>query len=229
MTVFLHVTAADLDGAAGAADGALHVLSADERARAAAYASPVERARRVTARVLLRRVLGVVLGLRPEDVHIERADRGKPAVADGSVHFNLSHSGGLVVIAVGPRPLGVDVERAASAAAFPMTAASRLATAAERRALLGLGGPARAAEVLRFWTRKEAVGKARGLGLDDDLCTLDAWRPGCGPVTVQADGQGWTVDDLAVPAGFVASICSAGDLPPVRPLALVDDMVEEVA
>lgn len=42
--------------------------------------------------------------------HVKQGEHGKPYV-EGELYFNLSHSGEYVVMAVGDRPLGIDVEK----------------------------------------------------------------------------------------------------------------------
>lgn len=60
----------------------------------------------------LRQVLARYLDLTPEEVELTVDEHGKPHLVDGQLHFNLSHSGALALIAVcGDREVGVDVER----------------------------------------------------------------------------------------------------------------------
>lgn len=74
---------------------------------------------------------------------------GKPCVPGGP-DVSISHSGKLVVCAVGPTPLGVDVERA-------RTVSPRLLTRAKRAGYVG--GP-----FLHWWTAREANCKRLGWG-----------------------------------------------------------------
>ncbi len=74
---------------------------------------------------------------------------GKPFVPGGP-EVSISHSGKLVVCAVGPTPLGVDVERARSVS-------PRLLTRARRAGYAG-------GEFLHWWTAREANCKRLGRG-----------------------------------------------------------------
>lgn len=61
----------------------------------------------------LRRVLAVYLDEEPGRIRLERGEHGKPRLADpqGQLRFNLSHSGGIALVAVsGEFEVGVDVE-----------------------------------------------------------------------------------------------------------------------
>jgi 4'-phosphopantetheinyl transferase len=93
----------------------------------------------------LRGVLSGYLGEDPAAIELRTGERGKPMLADPDrpLHFNLSHSGGLVLIAVcRDREVGVDVQRI------------------RRRR-----GRERPPEFFAEWTRREAIAKRHGVGL----------------------------------------------------------------
>jgi len=116
---------------------------------------------------------------------------------------SCSASGPLGVVAVGRgHRVGVDVERVAPWT--PDVLDEGWLDGSERLALTRLPVGARPLAVTRAWTQKEAVLKARGTGLQDDPAAT---------VTVvgQAEGlvAGWTVRDVPVPDGWVASLAVA--------------------
>lgn len=76
------------------------------------------------------------------------AEKGKPYVPGGP-DVSLSHSGGLAACAVGPRPIGADLERARSVS-------SRMLT---RARAAGYDGKT---EFLYWWTAREANCKRLG-------------------------------------------------------------------
>jgi len=78
-----------------------------------------------------------------------------------SLHFNLSHSGDLALIALAPVPVGVDLERDTPADAQAL--AQAWFTPAEQ-ARLAQGDD----DFLSLWTAREAVLKARGTGLSGE-------------------------------------------------------------
>ncbi|MDQ6812000.1 MAG: 4-phosphopantetheinyl transferase, partial [Actinomycetota bacterium] len=60
----------------------------------------------------LRDVLAAYLETSPEAIRIVDGAHGKPELAGRELHFNLSHSGDVGLVAVSrERPVGVDVER----------------------------------------------------------------------------------------------------------------------
>jgi 4'-phosphopantetheinyl transferase len=92
-----------------------NLLSPDEAARAAALRAGARRREYIATRVLLRRVLGDVLGVAPQQLAIAVQPRGKPYARDAALQFNLSHAGDALLVGWGSRPLGVDLERATRA------------------------------------------------------------------------------------------------------------------
>jgi 4'-phosphopantetheinyl transferase len=145
----VHVWRADLAAIANVDgdDGWVEdLLSADERARAARI---VDRHRRVLwarSRGMLRALLGRYLDRDPCTLEFVFGPHGKPALlgagparAAAELRFNLSHAGGLALVAVSSgREVGVDIERPR-----------------ERYT----------AEFLRAWVAREATVKCRGTGL----------------------------------------------------------------
>ncbi|WP_191964724.1 4'-phosphopantetheinyl transferase superfamily protein [Synechococcus sp. RSCCF101] len=89
---------------------------------------------------------------------------GKPYLPRGP-RFNLSHSGGLVLLALHPcLETGVDVERARPELAWQRIAGTVLPAAVQER-LAGLPVVDQRQAFLREWCRLEARLKARGWGL----------------------------------------------------------------
>lgn len=141
-------------------------LSANERTKLARYKSPAAAERYVVTRALVRCVLAEEIGTAPGDVPISLSETGKP-ILPNRVHFNLSHSGDLVVLAVSrEREVGVDLERRRE---LPRVDAliERWLTMDERedvgrRIANGAGLPD---AFLRVWSFKEARLKALGVGI----------------------------------------------------------------
>ncbi|MDG4764613.1 4'-phosphopantetheinyl transferase superfamily protein [Solwaraspora sp. WMMD406] len=89
-----------------------------------------------------------------------------PAAGPVELPVSVSRTDGFVVVAARPRgPVGIDVERLRPVPARAL--ARRWYAPAEAAWLAGRPECDRAADFLRLWTAKEAVGKALGLGLRD--------------------------------------------------------------
>ena len=101
---------------------------------------------------------------------------GKPMlhepVGDPHLHFNLSHSHGVVVCAAAlGRQVGIDVEDGARRMEC-LDLAERYFAPAEVAHLRGLNGDHRQAAFFAIWTLKEAFVKATGHGLSFPLDTF---------------------------------------------------------
>ncbi|MBB6084058.1 4'-phosphopantetheinyl transferase family protein [Castellaniella defragrans] len=165
-----------LPDAAGAARLRLD-LPEDEWRRIARLRRADDRLRSLVGRALARRLLGRRLGLAPADVPLGAGPHGKPMLVAAAWHFNIAHSGDLVLVGVGPGPLGVDVEHCpdqVDAALWrlvtggPLPAASHPALDPPARDHPAAGRSGAAPDPRAFcaqWVRREAILKACGLGL----------------------------------------------------------------
>jgi 4'-phosphopantetheinyl transferase len=130
------------------------LLSDDERLRANTFGSPRRRVEYVASRAHLRGTLAGVMNQAPDRIDIAADEFGKPQIAAGGVHFNLSHTAGAVLIGWGAGPLGVDLEKAARSTRY----IQRLPLLREISAASGVGSVA-------AFTLVEAALKAFGRGL----------------------------------------------------------------
>ena len=144
-----------------------HVLSTDEREKAACYRFPQHRKQFIVARGLLRSILGRYLDTDPGHIEFEYNEYGKPLIAgaEGSTFkFNLSHSGDLALYAfTHNREIGVDIEYIKTSV-IHASMLSQCLTPWEVAYLCTLTGRAREAFFYDCWVRKEAYLKLRGDG-----------------------------------------------------------------
>ena len=125
----------------------------------------------------------------------------------GGVEFSVSHTRGLVAIALAAQPVGVDVE------GDPTDAWPDLVGwlhPNEQREVAAATDPVVAFG--RAWTRHEAHLKALGIGLGREP-SLDHLGAGQQPVGSPA---GFALRDLPTPAGFHGAVVTRRD-PGVRP------------
>jgi len=203
------------DRAPPAAD-LIALLDDGERQRADRFRVAGARRRFLGGRVMLRCLLGRSLGVSPRTLTLIAGPRGKPTVAagDAAVHFNLSHSAEIAVVAMAPSEVGVDVE-----ALRPVPRAERLAARffaeSERRRLLELPTDRRDRSFLRIWTCKEAYLKAIGTGIGVPLSRVevDPERPALIAAPGDPDAATrWTLlrAELPVPAICAVAIRGGG-------------------
>jgi 4'-phosphopantetheinyl transferase len=156
-----------------------------------------------------------MLGEKPQSLTFAANAYGKPClVPPRTIEFNMSHSGGIVLIAFAQHiPIGVDVE-----ALRPMT---ERATIVERYFHPGEAAdfeslpPADAeAAFFRCWSRKEAVVKALGRGMSLDL---HRYRVTCVPGAKaqllalegeDAPQQNWSLTDLDIGPRYVGAVAA---------------------
>uniref|UniRef100_A0AAU2W2A1 4'-phosphopantetheinyl transferase superfamily protein n=1 Tax=Streptomyces sp. NBC_00008 TaxID=2903610 RepID=A0AAU2W2A1_9ACTN len=196
------------------------ILDAHELARAGSLVVEADRLCFVASHVALRMLLGARLGIAPDAVRLTRepcpscgGPHGRPATG-GGVHFSLSHTRGVALLALADEPVGVDVERAPENRV--VSEIGDQFHPAEREELAALPAEERPAAFVRAWTRKEAYLKGTGIGLAKGL-SHD--HMGTGPVP-RPGPSGWSVTDVAVPLGYAAAVAvrTAG-----RPPAHEDD------
>ncbi|MGW0390769.1 4'-phosphopantetheinyl transferase family protein [Streptomyces sp. NPDC003042] len=189
-----------------AVDGAVELLDATERDRAARLLREGDRRSYLASHIGLRLLLGGYLGLAPEKVTLVREDcpccggpHGRPAVAGGALHFSLSHSDDMAYFAFAGVPVGVDVEAMPSAGAVAdVLSALHPQETAELTALSAADRPAALA---RVWCRKEAYLKATGTGV-----ALGLTDPYVGAAPTPAPVPGWTLRDLPAPPPYAAAL-----------------------
>ncbi|MEV5768963.1 4'-phosphopantetheinyl transferase superfamily protein [Micromonospora sp. NPDC052213] len=128
--------------------------------------------RPIPAGRLLRRAGATLLGRAEAQIVVGHGPDGRPFVgtSDGDPRMELpvsvSRADRVVVVAARVAgPVGVDVERSRPLPALAL--ARRWYAPAEAAWLAGRPAGGRAADFLRLWTAKEAVGKALGMGLRD--------------------------------------------------------------
>jgi len=130
---------------------------------------------RFARRFYLKLLLGALLGIPGKSVRVNRGIRGKPvldqAVHDSDLHFSMAKSGDRLLIGVSTSGLvGVDLEPADRRAHDPLGVARRYFSASETRALEDLAPQRMDQAFLRAWACKEAVVKASGEGIANQLC-----------------------------------------------------------
>lgn len=154
-------------------------------------------------RFYLRLLLGAYLGIPGKDVAVSRAIRGKPRL-DRSVHpdsrleFSTANSNACCLIGVASgMPIGVDLELNGRLVREPLSLARRYFSADEYRALQAYSGARLDAAFMHTWACKEAVVKAPGHGIANQLCRfsvrVDPQQPPAMLAIENDDPQAWSL------------------------------------
>lgn len=191
--------------------------SQEELTRAMRFGQEVRQRHFIAVRVALRRLLGLFLGLGPENVALGVGEHGKPVLAgclqDKGLVFNISHSGDWTLLAFArDRALGIDVERVR-----PLSQQSALAerclAEAELQSWRHLTESDRLLEFFRYWVCKEAFGKATGLGIQVGLSSVEIAENPLRLTSIPAvhgSVGDWHLEQVEVAAGYLACACYNG-------------------
>jgi 4'-phosphopantetheinyl transferase len=201
------------------------LLNDAERAHAARYGHRQDQVRAIVSRASLRLLLARETGLAPEALVFAHGANGKPMLAPplSGVHFNVSHSGDVVLIAVSPdcAKLGIDVEQTVPLPDADAMAANLL-TAREQAAYETLSASARVQAVYQAWTCKEALAKACGDGVEGGFDRFEVMvAPGEMPRVLAIDGStaaaaDWCLVKLDVGCGYAAVVAAKAGVLSVR-------------
>jgi 4'-phosphopantetheinyl transferase len=203
------------EGTSGAdLDAFVARLPENEQRRATAMRLDSRRRSFVLGRTLLRAAVARAAGVPPENVRVEIEPGGRPVLSGALSKFfvSIAHSGRYVVVAVAKRPVGVDVELLRHSPRFQQVAA-RVCSPAQLQMLAHSHGSDRDRAFLTMWARKEAYGKAQGLGLDFPVRSVTV-----GGKVAGGDGRGrtWRTRKVDVDPAYVAAVAAPGRIWRVR-------------
>jgi phosphopantetheinyl transferase len=238
-TVHVTLIRTDIDDAVLAQ--MIDALSPSEQARAARFRQVGDRRRHVVARTVLKGLLAERLACHVSTIRLVQGAHGKPMLdpaehghreappiclpsgtagqrASVALHFNLSHSGDLALIALSPVPAGIDLERDTPADAHAL--AQAWFTPAEQARLAGGED-----DFLTLWTAREAVLKAMGTGLSGipDFNHYACLRLDLGSALTEPGTQ---AIPQALSRGYRAALAVSGA---ARPLKLISTDVTRFA
>ncbi len=189
-------------------------LSAAEVRRFHSYESRSAAAQFLQCRGLLRDMLASYLGTAPDQIEVSCREHVKPAAkcpaADLAMpHFNLSHSGGWIVLGADrDRDLGIDIECADRREIDTLSTMDDLFTPNERAHLAScLDQSTKAGLFFRLWRCKEAIMKATGRGFDLAPASFEVLtHDGAFKTIVQADDQDWHLQQVTLCPGLDCAV-----------------------
>jgi 4'-phosphopantetheinyl transferase len=186
-------------------------LESHEWERANQFRHERDRFEFVAARGVLKDILSRYLGRNASMLRMSYGENGKPmlkpTVGSAILHFNLSHSHGVAVIAVSRNlKLGIDTEWIQPQLADEESARSFLSEK-ELAVFQSLSKPSRVKFFFQLWTRKEAFLKACGVGHRIEADSVQFSNGYC------SDGihQKCSVGDFCPAAGFAGAFAVMGD------------------
>ena len=140
----------------------IEMLSADEIIRSASFKNEKDSSVYIMSRALLRKLLGPYLKTAPQQIIISYSSNGKPYLKDyPQIKFNISHSYGAFAIAISlDYEIGLDIEPQNRKFDY-----QKLKSFLYSDSELHMGEDM----FLKVWTIKEAIMKAKGIGLTQPL------------------------------------------------------------
>tara|TARA_R110002033_G_scaffold13336_3_gene39839 strand:- start:8704 stop:9495 length:792 start_codon:yes stop_codon:yes gene_type:complete len=152
-------------------------LNSEEVSRATRYYNNSDRNRFIICRTVLKFLLSKCTGLNIKEIFFDKDDNKKPYLSGyESISFNVTHAGDYAIIAIAKNPIGVDIEYVNKDFDY-------------KEILPNIFNKAEIDEVVnshykhctfyKLWTRKEAIVKATGKGIDDnfsEIASLDGYH-----------------------------------------------------
>jgi 4'-phosphopantetheinyl transferase len=190
----------------------LRFLSPEENLRANRFHKPEDHASYIVAHAGVRMILSQHYDIDLASMSFRRSPTGKPLLvhAQGAppVHFNLSHSGALVVIAVSrDAEVGIDVE--AIDPTLNLDEAGGFCSSVELAWLATLPDDQCLRALYRIWTIKEAMMKAEGSGLRSSLTDFSVDLTSSAYTEIHCSSppsQPWFIQELEVPLGYTSAL-----------------------
>ncbi len=189
------------------------LLSEKELVLAERFRQESDRLRFTTGRQMLRMLSSKYLSIDPRAIEVYSERRQKPVISNSinhAFHFNISHSGQWVLIAFADSELGVDIEEIKISFSFQTIVQDQFSEP-ERNFLLNSSDPLIAFYTL--WIRKEALLKAWGTGLKEDL-----WLIPCldGVHELTPTNISWRLNSFRMEDGYEAALAYAHQIRTVQ-------------
>lgn len=141
------------------------LLSDDEKDRSERLVHFMHRKRFIAAHGFMRSVIARYVQQPAESLQFAKGNHGKPFLVNNiGLHFNLSHSQDIAMLAVARCDIGMDVECINRKHEWQKIM-HRFYTESEQQKILALAEPLQQRAFYQVWTRKEAHMKVTGQGL----------------------------------------------------------------
>lgn len=152
-----------------------HIISADEQLRADKFHFEDDRVTYISCHALLRIIIAKYLVINPLEIAYIYNKDNKPELFDAGLNFNITHSKEAFAIGISKDfPLGIDIENVDQNIDIELVARS-VFSLKEREYIFGPISSVKERFFL-LWTRKEALLKAIGTGIIDDIARVEVYK-----------------------------------------------------
>lgn len=199
-------------------DALYSFLTPLEKQRVEKLKIPLHKRRYVMARGLSKWLLSRYLDCEISELQFGFGPYGKPYLRNpsemGQLYFNYSDSAGWALYAIAwNRELGVDLESRSRRVNYRRIV-QRLFTPTESKVLLGLPETQQKEAFLTCWTRKEAYGKALGVGIRYPfhiISLCDSCQDSVLKLEDHIDDQSWNLYQLQISKEFIGCLVCQED------------------
>jgi len=182
-------------------------LHQDEVKRVREISNIVQAQRSGIGSLLVAHIVSGISGLPMRGISMHRYLNGKPFLPDfPNLHYNISHTHNMVVVAVGNHTMGVDIEAISTAR---MAIAKRFFSKSEFEMLENSENGDRDSLFFELWTARESFAKAIGTGIFASISHFipekvkDRWQ-----VNDETTGV-WTIQHYHYGDNFIIALCVA--------------------
>jgi len=210
----LHIWRYTLNEADYRAEKTDPLLSEEEQGRCDAYLNEAEKVRYTCNHRFVRQVLSKYLGLPPAEIIFSHAARGKPYIKQSDLFFNYSYRANSGLLAISKQAeVGVDIEKIKTLQDLP-TFANFCFSEKEQQIIFNSSKENFQDTLFTFWTFKEAIIKALGVGLNADLTQIDLsefFHKEVCPLAFDNNDQ-YTIKRMLAPPGHKAAFAVKGEV-----------------
>lgn len=182
------------------------ILDVVETAKFLRFKIEADQQTRIISRAILRILLGRYLNIDPEEIQFTLNHQKKPILKNSNaenLHFNVSHSGNWILIAVSTYPIGVDLEYIDTSFTY-QNLLNFSFNIEEKNYIQTSKLPHQT--FYQLWTRKEALLKATGKGLIDDLALIPSLDGICeNPSHLTNSAENWQITSFNIDENHIGS------------------------
>jgi 4'-phosphopantetheinyl transferase len=151
-------------------------ITIDEQLRADKFYSDIDRKTYISCHAILRLVLSSRLNINPLDLEFIKGPQGKPGLTDNHAFFNIAHTREAFVIAFARDfPVGIDLEKIRDG--INIHSVSNTYFSNSENEFMQKSEKDETERFFMLWTRKEAMLKAIGSGIINNLSDVNVSEP----------------------------------------------------
>jgi 4'-phosphopantetheinyl transferase len=204
----------------------IRFLSEREKSRASQILHEEDRRCFVITRAVLRKLISIYTGLPNKEIKFQKGINGKLSVPNSELKFNVTHSKSDIVIALTlANEIGVDIE-SRDRLVDHNKLIDTFFSENEKTVFDKLEEIMKPQSFINCWTRKEAILKAKGVGLSFPVKLLEVSFIGSEPARVistgwsQMEKKEWFLESVELPRNYVGAVAVHGKVEDLKVISL---------